>query len=341
MVIDLDAVNLDNLYRGTTAGETLTGTPGNDLLFGLRGNDTLNGGDGYDKLDGGLGTDTINGGAGIDMVFGSEGNDTIIYDANDAFIDGGIGNDTLDASATTTGIVFNPAAHHVESVIGGNGNDQIDGSASSSAELMLAGLAGMDAIAGEVISAAEAASTALSLFGGLGEDTLIGGGGSDFLDGGPDNDSVNGGAGADTAVFTGDRAAYAITRGGVTTTIVGPDGTDTVTSVERFQFDDIAVAIRSAANDFNGDGRSDVLFSNLGAVYASNYEWQINNRSLVSEGRLGAALMVALCPAVRETILHTARLHYRSSGNDKATVALSAILPRQKYRGTMSASRRA
>jgi hypothetical protein len=72
-----------------------------------------------------------------------------------------------------------------------------------------------------------------SLLGGLGHDNLIGGEGAD---------SINGGAGIDTAVFSGNAAAYSKVFGSLTVTDNntgdGDDGSDSLTNVEILQFAD-------------------------------------------------------------------------------------------------------
>ena len=62
---------------GTSGGETLNGTSGNDLIYGFGGNDTLNGNNGNDILYGGAGNDTLNGGNGADRLIGGAGNDML------------------------------------------------------------------------------------------------------------------------------------------------------------------------------------------------------------------------------------------------------------------------
>jgi len=90
--------------------------------------------------------------------------------------------------------------------------------------------------------------------GGSGNDTIIGnaianvlngGGGNDTITGGGGNDTIIGGAGTDTAVYSGSQANYAISYNSTTQvfTLVDqrsgtPDGTDTVSGVENFQFAD-------------------------------------------------------------------------------------------------------
>ncbi|WP_407194076.1 M10 family metallopeptidase C-terminal domain-containing protein [Bradyrhizobium sp. STM 3566] len=94
--------------------------------------------------------------------------------------------------------------------------------------------------------------------GGSGNDTIIGnaianvlngGAGNDTITGGGGNDTIIGGPGTDTAVYSGSRASYAISSNATTQTFTltdlrngSPDGTDTVTGVEYFQFGDGTVA---------------------------------------------------------------------------------------------------
>ncbi len=90
--------------------------------------------------------------------------------------------------------------------------------------------------------------------GGSGNDAIIGnaianllngGGGNDTITGGGGNDTINGGAGTDTAVYSGSKANYSITYNSTSQvfTLVDlrsgtPDGADTASSVEFFQFAD-------------------------------------------------------------------------------------------------------
>jgi VCBS repeat-containing protein len=61
----------------TYAGQSLSGTAGNDTLEGGVGADTLQGEGGDDSLVGGPGNDLLNGWAGSDTLTGGEGNDSI------------------------------------------------------------------------------------------------------------------------------------------------------------------------------------------------------------------------------------------------------------------------
>jgi hypothetical protein len=93
----------------------------------------------------------------------------------------------------------------------------------------------------------------LALTGDSGNDTFIGTKG---------NDTIDGAGGTDTAIFSGNFAAYTLTTLGHSVQVAGPDGTDTLLNVERFQFNDQTINVPGSVkhSDFNGDGFSDVLW---------------------------------------------------------------------------------
>jgi glucose/arabinose dehydrogenase len=82
------------------------------------------------------------------------------------------------------------------------------------------------------------------LRGLAGDDALFGGSGMDSLEGGANNDVLFGGPGSDTALFSGVRSQYQVTRMAdgslrvIDQRVSTPDGTDFVTDVEWFQFAD-------------------------------------------------------------------------------------------------------
>lgn len=97
-----------------------------------------------------------------------------------------------------------------------------------------------------------AITTPQNLFGTAGADAMTGGSANDRFTGAAGNDAFDGMNGIDTAVFSGARANYTITRTATGYTVkdnVGTDGTDTLTHVERLQFSDAKVAI-----DVDGNG---------------------------------------------------------------------------------------
>ena len=96
------------------------------------------------------------------------------------------------------------------------------------------------------VSIAVGASIEIAI-GGAGADTIFGNAGDNLLTGGDGNDVIDGGLGNDTAVFSGLRSAYTITWNGTTATVVGPEGTDTISNVEVLRFSDQSVTAPAPA----------------------------------------------------------------------------------------------
>jgi hypothetical protein len=117
-----------------------------------------------------------------------------------------------------------------------------------------------------------------SITGRNGNDFLEGFGGNDTLNGAGGDDTIDGGAGVDTAVFSGLRSAYTITHASNSLHVSGPDGFDTLTNVESLAFKDVTVStgLTSTSQDFNGDGKSDILWRSDGGSIAT---WDMNDRS--------------------------------------------------------------
>jgi hypothetical protein len=101
----------------------------------------------------------------------------------------------------------------------------------------------------------------------------VGGNGNDTLVGNSANNVLNGRAGDDTAVFSGNRASYAVQNLGDRVVVTGPDGTDTLFSIEHLKFADATIDPNAPAapvqparwslagvRDLTGDGTSDALW---------------------------------------------------------------------------------
>jgi Ca2+-binding RTX toxin-like protein len=247
-----------DLLIGGSGADTLLGGDGNDTVSGGEGNDTIEGGAGADSLAAGLGDDWVYGGTGNDVISGDGGSDILLgEDGDDAFlfavgepggstqVYGGTGADTIilrgggaSIDLTANGGSAGGVAISTNSIE----NIQFDGSVDSGGGARL----GIGSAANNVIAAVgilapvtfEGRGGDDLLIGGGGGDTLLGGDGNDTLNGAAGNDSLNGGDGTDTALFTGNRSAYTITLSAGVTTVTGPDGTDSVTNVERLQFAD-------------------------------------------------------------------------------------------------------
>ena len=225
VTIDVPCTSGDDTLTGTAASETFNAGDGNDVIHAGDGNDQLLGGAGNDQLYGEGGNDYLDGGSGQNIVSGGAGDDTIHHVLGLGLdqIDGGTGTNTLslDLTAATSGQIVdlsNPAI--VQSLT--------DGSTFVNMQtLTVVGSAFAD-----------------TLTGGAGNDSIDGGAGDDVLTGGGGNDTLTGGAGTDTAVYSGNASDYAVTTIGVDLYQVAdlragsPDGTDTLSGIEKLQFAD-------------------------------------------------------------------------------------------------------
>ncbi len=133
-----------------------------------------------------------------------------------------------------------------------------------------------------VFEVTEASVSRLSTFiGGAGADSLVGTSANDWMQGGAGNDTIDGGAGVDAAVYAGTSAAAVIRHNtnGAWTVTTASDGTDTLRNVEVLHFSDQDVNLTAGATvprDFNGDGKSDVLWRNANGDVAL---WNSNSGS--------------------------------------------------------------
>ena len=187
----------------------------------------------------------FNGIANINNVTGGNFNDTLIGSGVANILTGGGGSDTLmGAGGTDTAAFLSARANYGFSLVGGNVvvTDLRAGSPDGADTLTsietvsfpgetLALRVGTDA--GQTMTFNGGADLLLG-FGG--NDTLNSGGGTDVLVGGAGNDALNGGAGDDTAVFSGPISSYSFALVGANLTVTGPDGTDTLNSIETVQF---------------------------------------------------------------------------------------------------------
>lgn len=138
------------------------------------------------------------------------------------------GLDILDASATSRAVRIDLEPGAVSSIAG----EPVRIAPGTVIETAIGG-AGNDLLAGN-----EAANT---LWGGAGKDRLLGRGGDDLLRPGAGADRVEGGAGVDTLWLSGPRSNFELLfgrRGLEVRDLVGADGVDRVSGVERVRFAD-------------------------------------------------------------------------------------------------------
>ncbi|MEO5338241.1 MAG: cadherin-like domain-containing protein, partial [Magnetospirillum sp. WYHS-4] len=259
----------DKIYSSDSSGDMMVGGGGDDQAWGGGGNDLY-------VFEVGGGDDTFHGGSGTDQMV-LMGDNGVITDASQFTITMTSGSYTaqsgyLQFSSGATGVInfadgssltfdgveklqlqddfsfddgwdfFQGADQRSDSFQGivgdGNyfgsaGNDTITG---NTAEDFVSGGAGND-----VISTGDDNDI---LIGGTGNDRLTAGSDNDIMAGNEGNDVLDGGSGsADIAVFSGNRAQYMVTQNAdgsysVRDLVVGRDGTDTVSNVEKFQFAD-------------------------------------------------------------------------------------------------------
>jgi Ca2+-binding RTX toxin-like protein len=239
---------------GSTADNVLTGGAGNDSLFGMAGNDTLFGGTGVDRLSGGDGIDTITyagSAAGVQVyldsgvswdgtsmdfidtvenVIGSDNADSLVGSAVANALNGGAGNDSLFGMAGDD-TLFGMAGDDV--LDGGSGVDRLFGGDGSDTATYAGSATGLEIYLNSGISWDGASMDFLDSI-----ENVIGSAQADYIVGTAGANIIDGGAGTDTVAYSGNRSAYTISLSGGVTTITGPDGTDTLTNVERLQFAD-------------------------------------------------------------------------------------------------------
>jgi serralysin len=265
------------IQRGAGTDDVLTGGTLDDLIQGLAGSDTLSGAAGDDLLEGGDGVDTLNGNDGDDHLLGGAGDDVLIGGAGFDYMVGGAGADRFefDLSGNSLDRIFdfNPAEGDTVIIRGvslsySTGDylrftREINGTIETAEIFLDFDFTGTRNLDGSIIVYATAGADRISamgggiifgldgddyltgrdqdddrLEGGNGADDLWGNGGDDLLTGGAGNDEIDGGFGFDTAVFSGPRSAYVISTTNGTTTVTGPDGTDSLINIDRLRFSD-------------------------------------------------------------------------------------------------------
>ncbi len=231
---------------------TQAGTSGADSLAGSANADVMIGGLGNDTLSGLGGADALRGGAGDDVLTGGAGADRI---------DGGSGRDTADYALSATAVNVNLAT---SANTGGDAQGDLLNDIEN-----VSGSAFGDNLTGDALA-----------------NVFSGAGGNDTLKGGAGNDTLSGDAGIDTAVYSGLKSTYTITKAAGSVTVSGADGTDVLTGVEKLSFSDATVNLgKPAVSDFNADGNSDLLWLRQSDGYA--YLWTMTNNAQSGGGALG------------------------------------------------------
>jgi Ca2+-binding RTX toxin-like protein len=225
---------------GGAGADLLRGNAAANRMTGNAGNDTLYGEDGNDVLDGGSGADWLYGDAGDDMFF---------YDAGDAGLAGGRGTDTLviAQSGVTVDLtaVRDDLIGDVEVIdLGGRGNTLVLGS-------------------GDVL-ALSSTTDIVRIDGGAG-DKVVSANGRTWVRAGEE--------------AIGPNVYHAYTQGGATLLIYRDIAAEMATTFP-IQRGDPSWTLLDARGDFNGDGKSDLLWRGPNTEVRS---WLISDSTVLNE----------------------------------------------------------
>jgi Ca2+-binding RTX toxin-like protein len=185
---------------------------------------TVTGSSAANAITTGSGNDTIDGGGGADVIIAGSGNDTVSYYNSEASIDGGTGTNTLLLRAAAT--------------VDLGSLDQTTSDAVS-----VANFQNVDA---------SALSTAVSITGSLGGNTITGGSGNDAIDGAGGADVIAAGGGNDTVIYQGSEVS-----------IDGGTGSDTLVLAGSGGITAVSFAVAAGADQTTGDGVTITNFENL------------------------------------------------------------------------------
>ncbi len=246
------AIDLSITGADQTSGDTLTVKNFEAVdASALAGAVTITGTTGSDSMTGGSGDDTIHGAGGTDVIAAGGGNDSVDYWANETSIDGGTGSDTLVFRAAGSITTFNLAASA--------GTDQTAGDTT-----LVTNFEGFDASSSTSAMTVTGTSGANTLITGSGNDTIDGGGGADTIAAGGGNDtvslygaegSVDGGTGTNTLVL---KTAYTVTLTNTADQTSGDGATVT-------NFVNVDASALSAAVTLTGDANANALTGGSGA----------------------------------------------------------------------------
>jgi Ca2+-binding RTX toxin-like protein len=252
------ADTLFSLRVGTAAAEQIEGTDAGDLIQAAGGDDVVQAGAGDDAIFGDQGNDRLLGQHGNDYLDGGQQADTL---------SGGMGNDTYvvdDAGDLVTEFEQESAALVPRTPQQDNIGGGIDRVVASISYTLGQFVENLSMAQGTLALSGTGNASANALTGNAGRNTLTGLGGDDAIDGGE---------GIDTAVYTGPRSQYTVTRGSTTTSVSG-EGNDTLSNVERLQFSDGGLALDLAGN-------AGMVAKILGAVFG---QAAVGDRALAGIG---------------------------------------------------------
>jgi hypothetical protein len=166
---------------------------------------------------------------------------------------------------------------------GGIDTIRYDGRLNATIDLRAATLVNGDPIAGGAVSQAFSIFGGFTIANGVVIENAVGGSGNDTIIGNSADNVLNGNAGDDTVVYFGNRSSYAVRNLGDKIVVSGPDGTDTLFSIEHVRFADATINTVSdtlpvswsltGVVDLNHDGNGDLLLRHTTGAVAG---WELN-----------------------------------------------------------------
>jgi Ca2+-binding RTX toxin-like protein len=281
---------LDDIIRGNSEANKLTGSFGNDFIEGRGGDDIISGdarvvseitadeseeedvdpgAEGFDDiLDGGAGDDILFGDGGNDTLFGGADNDELFGGKGDDLLRGGSGLNALDGGSGFDTASYNDAAHGIQVIFSGSNRGIVVGQGGNT---VTDTFENVERFIGSGFADTMTGST-------LGE-TFDGGGGNDLLAGRGGADTLIGGTGTDTATYATSAAAVSVNLG-VFTVVNGvltqtTDGTgnggdaqgDTLNGVENLIGSNFADSLtgNSLGNRLDGGASNDTILGDAGS----------------------------------------------------------------------------
>ncbi len=130
---------------------------------------------------------------------------------------------------------------------GGTDTIRYDGNLSATIDLRAATLVNGNPNAGGFISQAAGIFGGFTIANGVVIENAVGGKGNDTLIGNSADNNLDGGGGEDTVRFLGARTAYTVTDLGGSVRVTGPEGSDTISNVEKLAFSDTIVTLAPSA----------------------------------------------------------------------------------------------
>ncbi len=351
--------NFENLTL--IAGLSATGNALDNLVIGNAGTNFI---------DGGAGADTLQGGLGDDQYYVDNAGDVVIEE-DDAGMDGvvclgisfslvgtGVERLYLDSGGSSVANTHGTGNALDNLIRGTNGDNVLDGGAGADD---LTGYLGNDTYvvdnAGDTVTeyAGQGTDTvrsrldaytlkanfenlllstgAITGTGNSVANVLTGNAAANTLNGAGGNDTLIGGAGVDTAVYTGLKSAYTVSRGSGSVTVSGVEGVDTLTGIDILHFSDGDVVLNAhqpaggvsiSGDPVRGQTLSAVTtgLSDADGLGTLNYQWLRGEEPIA-----GATVAIYQLTLADVDAAITLRVSYVDGGGTTDTVESVATAP--------------